>query len=152
MVRNLDDPKVAENQAFLEVSAGYWLRLSMASDPDCIGKLLAQFASISRDLLASSTHQTSAPIHPSRQALSSVPHSDVRSGLEVEGSLGDYNGYPDAPQQEGDNLTRSGQAGRESNLTLTDPWLGIWDLGEDMAWIDIVGTPGLRTGGADTAG
>jgi hypothetical protein len=135
VARDLNDSENAENQAFLEVAAGYWLRLAMASESDCIGKLLAQFAGISRDLLASVTHRGSTSHRRSGQPLSSFPLSD---GVDIERTPN----YRD--NQEGDNLNISVEEATDSNLVTNDPWFGIWDFGEDMSWIDIVGTPRLR--------
>ena len=141
VARDLNDPENLENQTFLEVSAGYWLRLAMASDSDCIGNLLAQFAGISRDLLASDTHRGSPPHHRPGQALRSFPHLD---GIDTEGSLNYRDTFLVPPLREGDNLHASAEEATESNSITGDPWFGIWDFGEDMTWTDIVGTPRLR--------
>lgn len=141
VARDLQNPENSENQAFLEVSAGYWLRLAMASDSDCIGKLLAQFAGISRDLLASDTHGASASHHRFGQSLSSFQHSD---GIDLESSLNYRDTFPAPPHREGDSLHTSAEEATESNSMTTDPWFGIWDFGEDMTWTDMVGTPRLR--------
>lgn len=144
IARDPNESENVENQAFLEVSAGYWLRLAMASDSDCIGKLLAQFAGISRDLLASNTRQGPRPHHRSGQVLSSSPHSDVQSGMDIEGSLNYRDKFPVPLNREGDDLHTSAEEATESNSITSDLWFGIWDFGEDMTWIDIVGTPRLR--------
>lgn len=144
VARDLNESENLENQAFLEVSAGYWLRLAMASDSDCIGKLLAQFAGISRDLLASNTRRGSGPNHRSVQVFSSLSHSNVQSGMGLGGSLNYSDTLPVPPHREGENLHTSVREATESNPITTDPWFGIWDFGEDMTWIDIVGTPRLR--------
>jgi hypothetical protein len=135
-VRNPDDPETPDNQVFLEVAAGFWLQLAMASETDCLGQLFAQFAAISRDLLAANTGSRLSPPRTSEQALDSSQQPDARAGIDAR--IASHNGQ--------DNLALRGEV--TSNMDLyeeelqafnpmpTDPWHRNFWRGEETSWID----------------
>lgn len=144
VVRNPNDPETLENQAFLEISAGYWLRLARASDTDCIGKLLAQFASISRDLLAADTRRSISPQCSEEQALGSLQQLDVQAGIGIQGPFRNRDIDLGLLYEGTNSMNQSEEVVQGVDSTLTDQWYGNWGFGEQMSWIDIIGTPILQ--------
>lgn len=130
IVRNLDDSENVDNQAFLEISAGYWLRLAMSSCNNSLGKPLAQLPSITRDLLAGEK--------PSLQRNKQLKRSDLQEGIDTQTISSDNSDVDVELPCEENNF------GEALNATGIDTWHSNWGFEDEMSWFDILREPPLQ--------
>jgi hypothetical protein len=124
IARNPNNAQVKEYQILLEIAAGYWLRLSMASAPVCIGAEVAELATIARDLHIMSTSQQTSTGHDVYSQQIPPASSGVNSASQP-----DSDSFPS-------NLTSINDANELLDPNKFDPWYGNWDFDADVSWTD----------------
>ncbi|EED16125.1 conserved hypothetical protein [Talaromyces stipitatus ATCC 10500] len=96
VVFNPYHPETPRNQAFLQIMAGYWVRLDVVSDGQVAGQLLSEFASISQESLSrarafedSSVQQLRSPAASTVEQIVLSEDLALHGGRLAGGQIGD---------------------------------------------------------------
>ncbi|KAI7971303.1 hypothetical protein EIK77_007357 [Talaromyces pinophilus] len=138
IVFNPYHPGTPRNQAFLQIMAGYWVRLEVVSDGQVDGQLLAEFARISQEFLSKARPPEDHIVQQLRSPAASTTEQIVLSEdltLHGERSAGGEIGVQPAILQTANDV--AGGDNFPLDFPLPDDWFENGMFGGELRFVDL---------------